>query len=54
MLKEYFRIDLQAFKPKQDTDFISYIWILSKNNDLIIDVGYKLKEAIIDVSKKNI
>lgn len=51
--KEDFGIDLQVLEPKQDTDFIPYMERLSKNSDLVVGVGYKLKEAISDVSKKN-
>lgn len=51
--KEELKIDLQALEPKQDADFEAYVERISKNSDLVVGVGYKLKNAVEKAAKQN-
>lgn len=52
-VKEDFNVDLQVLEPKQESDFQPYMERMSKNADIIVAVGYKLKDAVDKVSKQN-
>lgn len=51
--KEELGVDIQVLEPKQDTDFEAYTQRISKNSNLVIGVGYKLKDAVEKASKQN-
>lgn len=51
--KEDFGIELQVLEPKQDSDFQAYMERMSKNANLVVGVGYKLKDAVQTVSSQN-
>lgn len=51
--KEDFNIDVQVLEPKQESDFQPYMDRISKSSDLVVAVGYKLKDAVDKVSKQN-
>lgn len=52
-IKQDFNVDLQVLEPKQESDFQPYMERMSKNADVVVAVGYKLKDAVDKVSKQN-
>lgn len=51
--QENLGIELQVLEPKQDSDFQPYMERLSRNSNLVVAVGYKLKDATQNVSEQN-
>lgn len=51
--EEEFGINLQVLEPQQDSEFIPFTARLAEENDLVIGVGFKLKEAIEEAAKQN-
>ncbi len=51
--KEDYGIGLQVLEPKQDSDFQAYMDRISKNANVVIGVGYRLKDAVSTVSAQN-
>ncbi len=45
--------EITVLEPKQTSDYKSYMDRLSKNSDLVLGVGYKLKDTVAEVSKQN-
>ena len=51
--KENLDIEFQVLEPKQESEYESFLSRLSQSSDLVICVGYKLKDALSKVSVQN-
>lgn len=51
--KEDFNIELQVLESKQDSELPTYLDRISKNSDVVVGVGYRLKDAVDTISKQN-
>ncbi len=52
-VKEDYGIDLKLLEAKQDSELEPYVDKISQTSDIVVGVGYKLKDAIQNSSSKN-
>lgn len=45
--------EVTVLEPKQTSDYQAYMDRVSKNSDLVLGIGYKLKDTVDSVSKQN-